>query len=30
MMDWESFLLGLNIGLWVAYILIKIFDKKGE
>ena len=30
MIDWSSFLLGLNIGLWVAYILIEIFDKKGE
>lgn len=30
MIDWTSFLLGLNVGLWVAYILIEIFDKKGE
>lgn len=29
-MDWVSFLLGLNIGLWLSAILIEIFDKKGE
>lgn len=29
-MDWETFLIGFNIGLWLAYTLIEIFDKKGE
>ncbi len=29
-MDWETFLIGFNIGLWLAYILIDIFDEKGE